>query len=92
MGRDIRAEFKYYDDPKDGSKPFDTIQGKWETYQQPTIWVEMPVTDISGMEASFTLDKNGFEIMQHVSAEKNFQDEKAVQEYIKEMEPVLKAK
>src|SRR5271155_2716282 len=50
------------------------------------------IHDIRGHEDEFTLDKNGFQIYQHESAEKDFtDDEKIKTEYYREVEDLLKA-
>jgi hypothetical protein len=50
------------------------------------------VHDIRGHEKDFTLDKNGFQIHPHVSAETDFTDDEKIQsEYYKEVEDILKA-
>jgi len=50
------------------------------------------IHDIRGHEDEFTLDKNGFQIYHHESAEKEFtDDEKIKTEYYREVEELLKA-
>jgi hypothetical protein len=50
------------------------------------------IHDIRDFEDEYTLDKNGFQIYKHTSAEKDFtDDEKIKSEYYKEVEDLLKA-
>lgn len=53
--------------------------------------VVVTVTDVSGQEGSFTLDKHGFQYLSHASAETGFDDEQAIlANYYPECEQLLK--
>ncbi|KAL8739979.1 MAG: hypothetical protein Q9190_007270, partial [Brigantiaea leucoxantha] len=67
---DIVAEFNYYKDPGDGSPPAPAVIGKPETYDRPEEHVKMVVHDVRGEEDKLSLDKTGFIVYKHASAEK----------------------
>lgn len=47
--------------------------------------------DVSGRENEFTLDKNGFQFVEHTSQEKDFDDEERITGvYYAEVEQLLK--
>jgi hypothetical protein len=49
------------------------------------------VSDVSGRENKFTLDKNGFQFIKHTSREKKFDDEEKITGvYYAEVEQLLK--
>ncbi|KAL1862048.1 hypothetical protein Plec18170_000872 [Paecilomyces lecythidis] len=88
----VQTILNYYKDPGDGSPPSPTYVGKPETYNnKPVEATPVTVTDISGHELDYTLDKNGFQIYYHESKEKEFlDDEKIKSEYYPETEQLLK--
>ncbi len=87
--RDVHTKLNYYLD--DGNPPAPTYVGRPETYVRPNDPLEVTVHDIRGEEANITLDKNGFQIYQHVSKEKDFlDDDKIKAEYYPETEQLLK--
>ena len=89
--QDVHTTLNYYKDPGDGSEPAPIYVGKPETYERPSETVDVTVRDIRGQEPNFTLDKTGFQIHKHKSAEKDFNDDdhiKAV--YYPETEQLLK--
>lgn len=87
----VQTTLNYYKDPGDGSPPKPTYVGKPETYERPTEPLEVTVTDIRGDEKKYTLDKNGFEIYPHTSAEKEFLDDDQIKaQYYPEVEQLLK--
>ena len=89
---DILANFNYYKDPGDGSTPQPSYVGKPETYERPSETLALNVHDIRGEEDKYSLDKNGFEILRHVSEEKAFEDEEEIKRvYYPEVEGILKS-
>jgi hypothetical protein len=87
----VQTTLNYHRDNEDGSPPHATYVGKPETYERPTEPVAVTITDISGNELDYTLDKNGFQIYYHESKEKDFlDDEKIKREYYPETEQLLK--
>ncbi|KAI5867556.1 amino acid permease-domain-containing protein [Durotheca rogersii] len=68
-----------------------TVLTRPETYERPTSAHKVHITDVSGREAEFTLDGNGFQYYRHTAQEKDFADDdhiKAV--YYPETEQLLK--
>jgi hypothetical protein len=63
-----------------------------ETYQRPTEALTVTVHDITGTEKQYMLDSHGFQIYNHVSNEKTFDDDERIRaEYYPETEQLLKA-
>ncbi|ETS85157.1 hypothetical protein PFICI_03182 [Pestalotiopsis fici W106-1] len=88
---DVDTILHYFKPNEDNSPPAPTYVGRPETYERPTEEHRVRITDISGQEAQFTLDKNGFQIYKHVSQEKEFvDDDKVKDKYYKETEQLLK--
>ncbi|KAL7621070.1 hypothetical protein AAE478_008382 [Parahypoxylon ruwenzoriense] len=88
---DVDTELNYYKDPEDGSPPHPTYTDRPETYERPTSAHQVHITDVTGREAEFTLDGNGFQYHRHTAEEKDFIDDdhiKAV--YYPETEKLLK--
>ena len=91
QSQDVVAEFNYYKDPGDGSKPHPSYVGKPETYERPAEALTHLVHDIRGLEDEYSLDTTGFQIYKHVSAEKAFQDDEEIKRvYYPEIEEILK--
>jgi len=89
--REIQTNLNYYKDPPGGGPPAPTIVGQIETYDRPSAVHSVTVHDISGHESEFTLDKNGFQIYKHVSAERDFLDDDQIKAtYYPETEQLLK--
>ena len=87
----VRTQLNYYKDPGDGSEPAPTYIGKPETYERPAEPLDVTVYDIRGEEAEFTVERQGFQLYNHTSAEKFFvDDEKIKREYYPETEQLLK--
>lgn len=64
---------------------------KPSSYDRPVHAVNVTVHDIRGSEDQYTLDTTGFQIVNHVSQEKDFvDDEKIKSDYYKEIEELLK--
>ncbi|KAI1851413.1 hypothetical protein JX265_000353 [Neoarthrinium moseri] len=88
---DVDAVLNYYKPNEDGSPPAPTYVDRPETYDRPVAPHPTRITDISGKESEFTLDKNGFQIHRNVSSEKDFLDDAEIKDgYYKETEQLLK--
>ncbi|KAI1464577.1 uncharacterized protein F4812DRAFT_160087 [Daldinia caldariorum] len=88
---DVDTVLNYYKAPEDGSPPHPSYVDRPETYTRPAEPHQVHITDVSGREDEFTLDKNGFQFYRHVAQEKDFLDDdhiKAV--YYPETEQLLK--
>lgn len=61
------------------------------SYDRPVHAVNVTVHDIRGSEDQYTLDTTGFQVVKHVSQEKDFLDEERIKSiYYKETEELLK--
>ncbi|QSZ31932.1 hypothetical protein DSL72_001501 [Monilinia vaccinii-corymbosi] len=88
---DIQTVLNYYLDPEDGSPPKPTYMNKPNTYERPVHPVNVTVHDIRGSEDQYTLDTTGFQVVNHASQEKDFEDEERIKSiYYKETEELLK--
>ncbi|KAL2271954.1 hypothetical protein VTJ83DRAFT_1325 [Remersonia thermophila] len=93
---DVVASVNYYNDPGDGSLPEPVyVQGSTVTNNRATIPKTVTVTDITGLEDTFTLDKNGFQLVRHVFNQRcqadGFRNKAAVEaEYYPAMVRLLK--
>lgn len=88
---DVVAQFNYYKDPGDGSKPAPTYIGKPETFERPSEPLNHVVHDIRGSEQKYTLDTTGFQVYKHDSQEKDFVDDEEIKRiYYPEIEQILK--
>ncbi|ESZ90872.1 hypothetical protein SBOR_8741 [Sclerotinia borealis F-4128] len=88
---DIQGVLNYYLDPEDGSPPEPNYVNKVTSYDRPVHSVELTVHDIRGSEDQYTLDTTGFQVVNHVSQEKDFVDEEKIKnDYYKETEELLK--
>ena len=88
---DLVADFNYYKDPGDGSRPPALVVGKPETYERPAEPRTMIVHNIRGEEDKYSLDGTGFQVYRHVSRETAFVDEAAIKgQYYEEVEEILK--
>lgn len=89
--RDVDTVLNYYKPNEDGSPPAPTYVDRPETYERPVDTHPVHITDITGSESEFSLDKQGFQVVSHVAQEKDFADDahiKAV--YYPETEQLLK--
>jgi hypothetical protein len=91
--RDIDATIRYLKGKEDGS-PLDPIyfdHGPRKTPPSEGNLRTMKIHDIRGTEDEYTLDKAGFQILKHSSAEKDFVDDDQVRKvYHAEIEELLK--
>ena len=74
----MKTTINYYKD--DGNAHTSSIAGKRSTFNQPSVDFDVVVTDITGSEDKYTLDSHGFQLLHHVSAEKDFTDEERIKE------------
>ncbi|KAI1839984.1 hypothetical protein JX265_013600 [Neoarthrinium moseri] len=88
----VSTSLNYWNDPGDGSRPTPIFIGKSRvTNERPTKPYPYQVSDISGEEDQYTLDKHGFQYCRHVSAEKDFTDNCSVEgAYYSECRELLK--
>ncbi|KAI1080590.1 amino acid permease-domain-containing protein [Whalleya microplaca] len=78
-------------DSEDGSPPHATYTDRPETYERPVESHRVHITDVTGHEAEYTLDQNGFEYVRHTAQEKDFLDEDHIRAvYYPETEQLLK--
>lgn len=87
----VVADFHYYKDPGDGSRPPPTYVNKPESYRRVPETLSLTVHDIRGTEDQYSLDKTGFQIYHHQSVETDFRDEEQIKKnYYPEVENLLK--
>ncbi|KAL1865002.1 hypothetical protein Daus18300_007349 [Diaporthe australafricana] len=87
---DVSTSLNYY--PVDAGSPTPVIVGdKSVTNKRPSVPIDVVVHDITDHEHEYTLDKNGFQFVHHISHEKRFDDEKRITSvYYAEVERLLK--
>lgn len=88
---DVDTILYFHKHNEDGSPPQPTYTDRPETYNRPTDPRPVHITDVTGLESSFTLDGNGFQFVKNTAQEKDFLDDdhiKAV--YYPEVEALLK--
>ena len=89
--KELEADFTYYKDPGDGTKPHQAFIDKPETFARPSETVTKTVRNIRGQEHLYTLDTTGFQVVRHASRETDFRDEQRIKDvYYPEMEELLK--
>ncbi|KAI5462240.1 hypothetical protein BGZ63DRAFT_413643 [Mariannaea sp. PMI_226] len=92
---DVTATLHFYQPPVDGAKPFNFVDEPPKGQPQRNFSAtthDTVIHDIRGNEASFTLDKDAFQIIQNVppSKETDFLDDKSIEEkYYPEVEQLL---
>jgi hypothetical protein len=89
---DVATMLNYWDDPGDGSEPTPIFIGKGRiTNERPHRAHRFTVTDISGDEDEYSLNRHGFQYCRHESHEKDFTDEHKIRTvYYRECEQLLK--
>ena len=88
---DVLAEFNYYKDAADGQLPPPYYVTKPESLGFSLDTKTVTVRDIRGDEDRYTLDTIGFQVLRHVSKEKEFEDSEITKVYYPEMESLLKS-
>ncbi|KAK3994435.1 hypothetical protein QBC44DRAFT_391705 [Cladorrhinum sp. PSN332] len=88
----VATTLNYWDDPGDGSLPTPIYIGKGRvSNKRPHRACKFIISDITGEEDSYTLDKHGFEYVKHESEDKEFTDEQAIRShYYPECEKLIK--
>lgn len=82
----------YYLEPKDGGQ-IQTYPGTAAEKRRKHVPFKMNVKEMRPIKDEFTLDKTGFELVDHVSKEKDFLDDKRVTEvYYPEVVDLIKKK
>ncbi|RYP40356.1 hypothetical protein DL767_001768 [Monosporascus sp. MG133] len=88
---DVDTVLNYHKPNEDGSPPQPTYVDRPETYERPVDVHPVHITDITGKESDYTLDKNGFQVVPHTAQEKDFLDDDQVRAaYYPETEQLLK--
>ncbi|KAI9443156.1 hypothetical protein H4582DRAFT_1163540 [Lactarius indigo] len=92
---DVHTSLNYFASTANGEPPYNfTYSPPPDGLPQSNIITEAintVVHDVRGKEDTVSLETTGFEFVQHVSEEKNFVDEEAIQtRYYKEVEELLK--
>ncbi|KAK0280191.1 hypothetical protein LTR35_008342 [Friedmanniomyces endolithicus] len=82
----------YYLEPKDGGQ-IQTYPGTAAEKRRKHVPHHVQVEDMRSIRSQFTLEKTGFELIDHVSKEKDFLDEKQITSvYYPEVEELIKKK
>ncbi|ETS81107.1 hypothetical protein PFICI_06109 [Pestalotiopsis fici W106-1] len=77
----VATTLNYWDDPGDGSRPTPIVIGKGRiTNERPHQTHDFVITDVSGEEDQYTLDRHGFRYHSHESVEKEFLDDQKILE------------
>ncbi|KAK8113551.1 7alpha-cephem-methoxylase P8 chain related protein [Apiospora sp. TS-2023a] len=88
---DVDTILNFHKPNEDGSPPHPTYTDRPETYERPTDPRQVRVTDVTGRESSFTLDKDGFQFVKNTAQEKDFLDDEHIKAvYYPEVEVLLK--
>ncbi|EGX90685.1 hypothetical protein CCM_07105 [Cordyceps militaris CM01] len=88
---DVTTTLNFYLPNADGSPPPPTYVGKPESYQQQRDTHPVVIKDIAGDEDAYTLDRNGFQVVQRGVTERDFVDDDQIQAgYYAETEQLLK--
>ena len=89
--KDVVTSLNFFKDNEDGSPPEPNYANKPSSYDRPVDAHPVTIGDIRGREAEFSIYKQGFQIHQHVSQEKDFRDEEQIKSvYYPETEQLLK--
>ncbi|KAL1874770.1 hypothetical protein VTK73DRAFT_189 [Phialemonium thermophilum] len=93
---EVVTSLNYYDDPGDGSPPEPVyVEKSTVTNKRTMIPTQVTVSDITGREDQFTLDKTGFQLFRHEDKSPcrldGYRDEERIKtEYFAEMEQMMK--
>ena len=86
----IYADFNYYPQDHPIPEPVNVLKPS-SFLKEPKDTRRMFVQDIRGNEKSYNLDQNGFEIVRHLTEEKDFLDDDEIQKvYYPEIEELVK--
>ncbi|KAK1622706.1 hypothetical protein BDP81DRAFT_385611 [Colletotrichum phormii] len=87
----VQAILNYHKDNEDGSPTHPIYVDRPETYDRPFQAHSVTISDLTGNEERFSLDRNGFQIYRSQSTEKQFQDDDQIKSsYYAEVEELLK--
>lgn len=88
---DVPTILNYFKENEDGSPPHPTYIDRPETFDRPFEPHQVTVKDITGEEANYTLDRNGFQVHNNIATEKAFLDDDQIKNgYYTETEQLLK--
>jgi len=88
---DVDTILNFHKANEDGSPPHPTYTDRPETYNRPSEPHPVRITDVTGQESSFTLDRNGFQFVKNTAEEKDFVDDDHIKSvYYPEVEALLK--
>jgi hypothetical protein len=89
------VSLQYFSLPKDGSKPWQNINGEPKTGERRRNWEQFPhareIENIRGRESESTLDKNGFQFFRHAAKHTFFATDDEIRgEYYPESAELIK--
>jgi len=90
----VTASLSFYQPPADGSKPYNYVEPQAEGVPQRNFgeaWHNVPLEDLRGREALFTMDNNAFQVVSNIPYEEyDFSsDERIKSVYYPEVERLL---
>ncbi|OLN86002.1 Uncharacterized protein in dcmA 3'region 2 [Colletotrichum chlorophyti] len=89
--KNLQADLHYHKDNEDGSPPHPTYIDRPETFDRPLETHPVKISDVTGDEQKYTLDRNGFQIYRYQATEKDFLDDAQIKaSYYTETEELLK--
>lgn len=87
----VDTVLNFFKSNEDGSPPEPNYVNKPSTFERPFEAHNATIQDVTGDEAKYSLDSHGFQIVPHVSKERNFLDDDQIRDqYYKEVEQLLK--
>lgn len=87
----VHTTMNFFKPNEDGSPPSPAYMARPETFERPPETHNVLIQDVTGKESNFSLEKEGFQFVPHVSAEKDFADQERVKDvYYKEIDALLK--
>lgn len=88
---DVHTTMNFFKPNEDGSPPSPAYMARPETFERPPEVHDVLIQDVTGSEDRYSLDREGFQFVPHVSAEKDFMDQDRVKDvYYKEIDELLK--
>jgi hypothetical protein len=90
LGGDVQTTINYHPAENDGELNT-VIPGTAGSYRRAFDTTPVTIHDIRGQEDQFTLEKQGFQVYKHTSAEKKFEEKDAIKNVMyPEIEELLK--
>ena len=87
----VDTTLNFYKPTEDGSAPAPAYMENPTTFERPPETHKVTIQDVSGDEKKYGLDSHGFQLVQHMSEEKDFLDDDRVKDrYYKEVDQLLK--